>query len=245
MRSEIYPNTYYNPTKLELSTIPNIEDVHIAFDLDSVLNDLGENLDSYLAQRIGITEEQVVGKNEDGTRSFQYRVPCGYPEDMGTMISEFINEFSDRLEPTPYMTDVIRHIYNVTGSPIVIVTARPITNMAVSYDWLKKHLPDYIPFVLIMVSGMQKEVVLNRLDIGCFIDDRHKTVARLMKHIDVSIRYRRPWNMGRYEPAGHFYVNDLRELIPFVNSIYGYRPMAWPHNIPYPDRLGEGETKYA
>lgn len=143
------------------------------------------------------------------------------------------------------MPEVLGYIYEVTKVPIVIITARVVENMDTTCTWLDQNMPRNIPFKLIMVNGMQKEVVLNRLGIECFVDDRYKTVKRLESCIQVSIRYRRPWNSGRPEPAGQFAIYDLRDLIPFVNTMYGNRPLAWPSNIPYPNRIGREVKLYA
>jgi len=238
MKSNIYPHTYYNPTKHELLD-SGIENVHIAFDLDSVLNELGRGLGRHIAARLGLTEEEVRGKSPEGAEAFHFEAEGVSHERMSRYVQEYVMD-SDMIRHTRSMPEVMKHIYMVTEAPIVVITARPMEAMSVTHHWLDKNLPAGVPFELIMVNGMQKEVVLNRLDIECFVDDRHKTVKRLESCIDVSIRYRRPWNEDREEPAGHFSIEDLRDLIPFVNTMYGHRPMAWPGNVPYPIRMGQG-----
>ena len=115
-------------------------------------------------------------------------------------------------DTTPNMKEVLTWLYKETNMPITVVTARPLENMSVTYKWLKYKL-GHTPFRLIMVNGMQKEVVLNRIHTRLFIDDRYKTVKTLEKHIDYPVLYKRPWNQGRPEGAGVAEVDNLEGLL--------------------------------
>jgi hypothetical protein len=234
MKSKIYPYTWHNPTKKELAEA-NIKST-FAFDLDSTLNEMGgaSGLHEYLAKEMGVPPENVTARNSEGARQFDFNHPGLTDDEMRDLIQKYILEESPSLLPTPYMPKVLYYIYMAVGQPITVITYRPEVTTGVTYTWLSENLPDYVPFNLIMLHGMEKGVVLKRIGTNIYIDDRYKTVQVLEKIIDLSILYKRPWNQGRKVEAGDMTISDLRDLIPLVNFVTRQPMLRWPRNIPYP-----------
>jgi hypothetical protein len=132
------------------------------------------------------------------------------------------------------MGDVLHYIYLKTREPILVITYRPKESVEQTHAWLTKYLPVGVPFNLIMLDGMQKDVVLQRMNVQVYVDDRYKTVDILSRVINLSVLYKRPWNQGRPVEAGDMSVNDLRDLIPIVNYLTRSCTTDWPMHIPYP-----------
>lgn len=243
MRDEYnLPNTYFNPKKAELKNIK----ATIAFDFDSTINDMGEPLGRYIAEKLGVTEEEVRGRGPKGERKFHFSHPTVTDEEISTMVQTYVLEESPSLLPTPFAMEVLTYCWICTGQPITVITYRPFDAAQVTWDWLNENLPKCVPFNLIMLHGMQKDVVLRRLGTKVYVDDRYKTANILRNVVDISVLYRRPWNQGRKFAAGDMTIHDLRGLIPIINFLTGTHIMDWPGNIPYPNRLGyEIGAKYA
>jgi len=240
MKSDIYPYTWFNPTKGELKAAGIV--APIAFDLDGVLSETGGILREGIQSHYGIDDIRVC---DDGYQTFQYAVPGVGQREMFDLVNKIIAEESMGALPTPFMQDCMRYFYDVTDEPVTIVTARVQENMDVTYKWLWANMPMPVPYNLIMVNGMQKEVVLNRIKTDIFVDDRYKTVRNLEDYIAMPVLYERPWNQNRPVKAGAFSIRDLREMIPVFNMALQLRPMRWPGNIPYPNRMGRGDIEYA
>ena len=212
MISSIYPYTWYNPTKSELVGVKAL----IAFDMDSVLNETGELLREAVAREFGKEVEDIIKYGDGGYEMFNFDMPHGFNSiDIFSSVNRIIWRDSFHYPQSPNMKATIKWLYSRTYRPITVVTARSIQNMDVTYKWLKRNLWP-VPFRLIMVQGMQKHVVLNRIGNVMYVDDRYKTVKTLEKHITLPILYKRPWNQGRPEPAGFAEINNLAELIPLI-----------------------------
>jgi len=238
MRSDIYPYSWFNPTKAELKA----SDIFapIAFDMDGVLSETGGILREGIQNHYGVDDIRV---EVDGYRTFNYHVPGVDQREMFDLVNHIIGEDSLGALPTPFMAECMEYFYDITDEPITIVTARVQENMGVTYQWLEHNFP--VPFNLIMVNGMQKEVVLNRIKTDIFVDDRYKTIRNLEDYIAMPVLYERPWNQNRPAAAGAFSIRDLREMIPVFNMALQLRPMRWPGHIPYPNRMGRGDIEYA
>lgn len=233
MKIDRYPNTWFNPTKAELDTAR--VQAPIAFDMDGVLSETGMILEEAIKKEYGVTE--VRGTSEDYP-TFQYVIPGVSRNKVFNSINRIVHEESMAALPSPWMQPVLSHLLNsLVSFPITIVTARAQENAGVTYRWLEDHIPGR--FNLIMVNGMQKEVVLKRIGTEVFVDDRYKTIRTLTNHITMPILYRRPWNQGRPTEASAFQINDLRDIIPVINMVSSQRFMEWPRDIPYPNRMGE------
>jgi hypothetical protein len=233
------PNTYFNPKKAELKNI------RATIDFDSTINDMGRNLGTYIAKFLGVPEHECRSK-PDGYERFHFDHPDYTDEEISFIVQKFVLEESPSLLPTPFAIEVLTYCWICTGQPITVITYRPFDAAQVTWDWLNENLPKCVPFNLIMLQGMQKDVVLGRLGTKVYVDDRYKTANILRNVVDISVLYRRPWNQGRKFAAGDMTIHDLRGLIPIINFLTGTHIMDWPGNIPYPNRLGyEIGAKYA
>ena len=206
--------------------------IGIAFDCDSVMNQMGDNLGHYIAKVYGFSTSTVRATDEHGNRKFHYKVPGLSSGKVFKTVLKYILEESPSELATPYMNDVMKYIHDLTDVEIVVVTARPASTKDVTYNWLKENLT--VPFICIMVPGHgDKTAILKEVETELFVDDRYRTVAGLNNIMPYSVAYTRPWNIGREEP-GAFRVDDLRGIIPIANLLYGRNPIVWPDYIPHP-----------
>lgn len=238
-------NTWYNPTKKELKDAGIT--ATIGFDFDSTINEMGEPLGKFVAEHLECTEDEVRGKNSEGARCFHFNKEGVSSETVSQLVHKYVLEESPSLLPTPFAAEVLTYYWVATGEPVTVITYRPKDSAAVTHKWLCENLPAQVPFNLIMLYGMQKEVVLERIGATAYVDDRYKT-AQTLELLDgcLSILYKRPWNQGRRVNAGDLCIEDLRGLIPIINYLTGSHIMDWPGNIPYPNRMGyEIGVKYA
>jgi hypothetical protein len=186
----------------------------IAFDLDSVLNEMGANIRGYIANKWGVPVDDVTDTSA-GYEKFHFNIPGVSNEDIGRAVNDFVMNESPSLSPTPYMKDVMGYVYDRTNAPVTVVTARWVGAVGVTKRWLEEALGD-IPFIAYIVNGPPKATVLSYLNTQAFVDDRWKTVEGLMKHIPWPVLYRRPWNVRPvYLPVVK--ANDLRDIIPLLN----------------------------
>ena len=225
MKSDTLINTWFNPTKMELK---EIKASMIAFDFDSTINEMGEPMGDWIAEFLGVDE--VRGRNADGTRSFHFESPGITNDEMAYLVHKYVCEQTHNLDPTPYAVEVLHYIHTRTIEPITVITYRPADSAEITHKWLVDHLT--VPFNLIMLDGMQKNVVLGRLGTEVYIDDRYKTVEILEKVVNLSVMYARPWNQGRSVEAGDMTVEDLRGLIPIINLMTRTPILTWPSYIP-------------
>lgn len=229
-----YPNTYVNPTDDEMEG-----QYDFAFDLDSVINDMGEPMGRWLAKEFNFTGDPH-GYHPDGHMTFHFEIPGVRFSKICLAVNRYIEHESPSLLPTPYMKEALQYVHNKTGMPILVITARHPMHQGVTYRWLKENLGD-IPFRLYLMHGIRKDVPLKAHGVRVFVDDRHKTIKGLedRQSVVLPVLYQRPWNQGRNELNNMLSVRDLRDLIPLVNISTGGVPMEWPVGLPYPNDLTE------
>lgn len=229
-------HVYHNPTHEQCQNM-GLEGVPLAFDFDSVLNNLGVGLESYLSSVLGVP---VTGYDSTlGYTKFSFKHSWFSEQTIRKIIHSYIEEYSFLVGPNPWVNEFLTWYTNVTRSPVVIVTSRPPHLEYATGRWIFSNLDRSIDMRLVMLHGIPKSQVLEPMGIQAFVDDRYKTCKSLKGVIDWSIVYRQPWNQGRPESAGHLEIDSVLDLIPFVNIGLGRRPMQWPHNLPYPYRGGK------
>lgn len=227
-----YSNVFINPTEDELDGHRTI----IAFDMDSVLNE-GDYLKEYIAKRFGYNSGlDIRGKGPEGYEKFSYEIPGVSRNKVYKAIHEGVYEESPSALPSPFMADVLKYVYQVTGEPIAVVTARAQQNAGVTYRWLTENLGG-TPFRAYVMDGVTKNTVLNLLYTQIFVDDRWKTIMNLLGEIPYPVMFKRPWNQGRPVRMPALEIRDLRDIIPLLNIQLGRVPMEWPGYIPYPNRI--------
>lgn len=218
MISRRFPRTWFNPKKFEIKGLV----APIAFDMDSVLNEGGQLLREAVARHFGQPIGNILNIDpEHGYEKFHFNVLGASNTEVFDVVNMIIGRDSLSYQVTPHMRSILSWVWKHTGRPITVVTARHPDNMRVTYEWLKMQLGS-VPFYLIMVNGMHKEVVLNRIDNRLFIDDRYKTIKTLEKHIEYPVLYKRPWNQGRPEQAGVAEVDDLSGLLNLIFLLEEY-----------------------
>jgi hypothetical protein len=227
-----YDNVFVNPTPSEIKIRTGI-----ALDLDSVLNE-GDYLRNSIANTFNTTTDAVKGHSQDGGHEiFYFDIPGVAEKDVCRAINICIREESPSALPSPHMRDVLTYVCRVTRAPIAVITARHKSTVGVTKRWLEENLD--VPFVVYIVDGLPKAPVLTCLGADLFVDDRHKTIKDLIKWVRFPVLYKRPWNQGRDESLGVVEINDLRDIIPMVNIMYGKAPMSWPYWVPFPKPEGE------
>lgn len=234
-----YSNVFFNPDDHDMQYNLGF-DFPIAFDMDSVLTD-GGWLRRYVADHFGMKISDVAGHHKKGYEVFYFGVPGASNEEVARVVDRGILEESPSALPSPYMKEVTRYVHEVTRSPILVVTARAIDNIDVTWQWLHENLD--VPFIVYIVSGHgDKAKLLSHHHVKIFIDDRHKTIKNLVNIIPYPVLYQQPWNQGR-EPIPAIEIRDLRDIIPVLNLQLGMVPMHWPGTVPYPKPHGERITK--
>jgi hypothetical protein len=158
------------------------------------------------------------------------------------LVTGAVIEESPSFLHTAYMPQVMKYVYETTGVPIAVVTARKPETLDVTSRWLEEHL-DGIPFHAYIIDGPLKEDTIHLLSAHIFVDDRWKTIERMVDEIEYPVLYNRPWNMGRPVELPVSRVRDLRDIIPLLN-IWAHRGvMDWPDTLPYPKPNGERNNK--
>jgi hypothetical protein len=230
-----YDNIFVNPDWRDVGMFST----PIAFDLDSVMNDLGHDLGRYIAAKFGV-EYNVVRDSTGSYEKFHFEVKgVGYKE-MSKVVNTYLMEESPSALATPFLADVMRYVHEVTGVPIAVVTARSDHTVGVTKRWLEEHL-DGTPFNAYIINGPLKEATLDLLNAQIFVDDRWKTIERMYNNnIRFPVLYTRPWNTGRPVDLPVARVRDLRDIIPLLNIVTRRGIMDWPDTLPYPEPKNEG-----
>jgi hypothetical protein len=232
-----YPNVFINPDEDDVHHMPHR--TPIAFDMDSVMNNMGSDLGHYIADHFGVTFGSVHDYDTiTGFQKFMFKVPDVSGNAIRKVVHKFILEESPSAMSTPWLHSVMRYVYSVTGMPITVITARPPETVDVTHNWLLENLAS-TPFTCYMTHGISKAPVLELIHADIFVDDRWKTILRLMGEIEYPVLYRRPWNVGRPVPLPVLNIRDLRDIIPLLNIKIGRVPTAWPERVPYPNTEGE------
>jgi hypothetical protein len=205
----------------------------IAFDLDSVMNNLGRDLGLYIAREFGVPFEDI-RDHSLGYDRFHFEVDgVGYKE-MSKVVNTYVTEESPSALPSPYLAGVMKYVHKVTGVPIAVVTARHSRAVGVTKRWLEEHL-DGTPFHAYIINGAGKEDTLKLLSVRVFVDDRWNTIKHMVGEIEYPILYTRPWNSGRPIDLPVLRVRDLRDIIPLLNITLGRVPTDWPDGLPHPN----------
>jgi hypothetical protein len=229
-----YHNVFVNPDVADVGPHRAV----MAFDLDSVLNTMGENLREYIARLYHMYSWEVTDTSA-GYEKFHFHVPGIEGQEIGRHVNDFVMNESPSLLTTPYMREVMQYVHDRTNAPVTVVTARWAGAVGVTKRWLEEALGD-IPFIAYIVNGPPKADVLRHLYTLSFVDDRWKTCEGLISQIPWPVMYRRPWNVRPvYLPV--IKINDLRDVIPLLNILTGEIPTVWPDGVPHPDR----EENYA
>ena len=224
-----YDNVFVNPDVADVGQHRAV----MAFDLDSVLNTMGDNIRKYIAQLYHVPTWEVTD-TAAGYEKFHFQVPGIEGREIGRHVNDFVMNESPSLLTTPYVRQVMKYVYKRTNTPITVVTARWPGAVGVTKRWLEENLGD-VPFICYIVNGPPKSRVLNYLYTLAFVDDRWKTCEGLISRIPWPIMYRRPWNRRPvYLPVVE--VDDLRDVIPLLNLLTGEVPTVWPDGLPHPDR---------
>jgi hypothetical protein len=226
-----YDNVFVNPDQADVGPHRAV----MAFDLDSVLNNMGENLRVHIAELFSLPVDYITDTSP-GYEKFHFKIPGIEDRDIGRAVNDFVMNESPSLLSTPYMKEVMQYVHDRTNAPVTVVTARWAGTVGVTKRWLEEQLGD-IPFVAYIVNGPPKATVLNYLYALSFVDDRWKTVEGLVSKIPWPVLYRQPWNV-RPVWLSAVKVNDLRDIIPLINLLTGEVPTAWPSYIPHPKRGG-------
>ena len=225
-----YDNVFVNPT---------IEDVGqhravMAFDLDSVLNNMGDNIRGHIANMYGMPTAEVTDTSA-GYEKFHFHVPGISDQEIGRAVNDFVMNESPSLMGTPYLRQVMGYVHSRTNAPITVVTARWPGAVGVTKRWIEENIGD-VPFIAYIVNGPPKATVLNYLHTLAFVDDRWKTVEGLVNQIPWPVMFNRPWNRRPvYLPGNVIRINDLRDIIPLLNILTGEVPTAWPDGLPHPN----------
>jgi hypothetical protein len=231
-----YSNVFVNPTEAEVGCHRAV----MAFDLDSVLNNMGRNLREYIADQFELPIEFVTDTSA-GFEKFHFSIPGITDKTISKMVNKYVREESPSSLTTPYMSRVMSYVYERTGSPIAVVTARHESTVGVTKRWLEENLRG-VPFFCYIVARIEnyaypKAKVLEYLNTRAFIDDRWATVESLVGKIDFPVLFRAPWNR-RPVWLSALEVDDLRDVIPLLNILTGEVPTAWPSYVPYPFNEG-------
>lgn len=228
-----HSNVYIDP---DPKAMQNREYFAIGFDMDSVLNEMSVDLGNYIANKYDRDPKHIHKVSwPDGFEKFHFYVPGVSGNAIAKDVRKFVCEESIKAIASPYMSDILKWVYKVTGKPILIVTARPAEAVDTTVEWLVRNLDRHTPFLLYMVSGHDKKAAI--LDWHCvniFVEDRYRTVWNLGGHISEPVLYKRPWNQGRGGCSGAIEIRDLRDVIPVLNIKLNRVPTDWPCGVPFP-----------
>jgi uncharacterized HAD superfamily protein len=228
-----YNNIFVNPDLTDVSIR-----TPIAFDLDSVMNDgCSQAIRNMFVKKYDIRECDIQDIDPvGGYRRFRMELPP-WLNVSGNQVYKDVTEAVLKESPsflhTPYMPEVMRYVYETTGAPIAVVTARKPETVDVTARWLFEHL-DGIPFHAYIINGLPKMVALDLLRVRIFVDDRFKTIKGLRNEIEYPVLYNRPWNMDRPVDLPVARVRDLRDIVPLLNIVAHRGIMDWPDTLPYP-----------
>lgn len=157
--------------------------LNIEFDLDGVLINYLDCLKVYMARR---------GIRHIPTRKWFFDTCPIVPQDkMVTMINDAMRDV-DRIHPMPGAIETIRFLWQLTGDPPKITTARPIENIDVTIACIEKVLGD-IPYFFAMLDNMDDKYRYIRSE--CYIDDRRRNAIELAKRGYTVFMPEREYNM--------------------------------------------------
>lgn len=146
--------------------MPNL---NIDFDLDGVLINYLDHLKSFLLAR-GIDHIPT-------GRWYFDTVPEITPEKLNEYISEAMRDV-DHIHPITGARHVLRYLFDLTGDPITIITARPHSNIDVTQESIER-VAGGMPYLFSLVdSGKEKFKYIRK---KCYIDDRRSTCIELAK----------------------------------------------------------------
>lgn len=148
--------------------MPNLN-LNIDFDLDGVLVNYLDYLKSFLLTR---------GIKHIPTKQWYFDT---VPEIKPEKLNEYINEAMrgvDHIHPIPGARHVLKYLFELTGDPITIITARPHSNIDVTQESIER-VAGGIPYLFSLVdSGKEKFKYVRK---KCYIDDRRSNCIELAK----------------------------------------------------------------
>jgi len=158
---------------------------NIAFDLDSTLVDLTTVFNTVL-------DEMFPGHRKLNVDSFQIHTePALTNKEIWWVFYEVFPRVKD-LKPFPGAIETLEKLYQYTGDPISIITARPM-NFATETYRLVHRIMGSIPYSLHITQDSREKIkYLHGIDY--FVDDRRRTAIELAENGKHVYLVDRPWN---------------------------------------------------
>lgn len=183
----------------------------VAFDIDSVIADTYDIMESALYKAFGIR----FPKEEHS--SFNFDIPGASTKEIVSVIDKCMLEDVNNALPLNNAMDVLRHIYSLSNKrPLLFVSARPKSCYDGTKTWLMKYLGPFIKFNVIFTENKPKTQILLDHGIEVFVDDRYKTIKELSSVIQQPLMFDHPWNRNRPVPKGANVIKDLSEVIDYL-----------------------------
>jgi len=116
----------------------------------------------------------------------------------------------------PGSTELLAKLYEATGEPPFILTARPFDYAKETYDIVKR-VAKKTPFKLVLKHpSANKAQYLEGYNF--FVEDRRKTALELSKTEITTLLIERNYNYIKEVPNSIIYIKGVHELIPYIND---------------------------
>lgn len=178
----------------------------IAFDLDGTLVDLLSVVKTIIIERHGVEFLPQEG----------FRLKTNPEIDSSLIWKAFDTAYRmiDEIKPMPGAQELLTRIYDVSKSPVVIVTARPLWAAHETHKLVKK-LFDIPAFIAITNAHDKKIDYLS--DINYFVDDRRATAKMLAEAGKRVFVPRYEYNAGMDHIPEVAYISNVGELISAID----------------------------
>ena len=184
----------------------------IAFDLDGCLINIESVIRKLITETYNIEIKQFP-KEED---HFDFRMATGLTNNQLWPIFRLAYKEIETTPIFPGATELLAKLYELSGEPPFILTARPSDAANETYAMVSK-VAKGTPFKLVLKHpNADKSQYLGNYDF--FVEDRRKTALELSETEICTLLIERNYNYIKDPPKNIIYIKGVDNLIPYVNN---------------------------
>jgi phosphoglycolate phosphatase-like HAD superfamily hydrolase len=182
---------------------------NVKFDLDGTLVDLRPIFERELDRMYGV---QVQPSNHFHITTF----PTQLTNSEIWRVFKSAYKFYKEIPVKQGATELLTKLYEITGQPPTIVTARSNQTAAETHKLIDRFLK--VPYqVAFSNGGINKAAHLNNVDY--FVDDRRRTALQLSYNGKFVYMPRNPYNHMNFNVPYIQYIDGVHELIPIIEDL--------------------------
>lgn len=179
----------------------------IAYDIDGCFLDLCSLFSAYAMSKFQTNIKNV--------KHYDLTIGTGLTKDQVWKAIEWAYRNPEMVPIYEGAEEVVRKTYELTGEPILFITARPASSAHQTHETIRRFCD--VPYLIAFANDHKKIDYLTGK--RYFVDDRRRTAIQLAKHGLTVFMPRRSYNELSYDHDGIIPIDGIHELVPFLDEL--------------------------